>query len=224
MGWQRVRHDLATEQPQWALKVLGNLSADGGLCSPSPLFSLRCPNTDSYRLLSGSGLSANEPRCQLPAAEYSQICQPPVSMSQGEPRPPPPLQETLQDQKVGLVQVLVKLLHLPLVPVHARSCMCHSRAESLLLPIRRASAIKLWWPSKPNALVSHLPGAGSQAGEPDLGLRTPHSYGRTSETYLFSNRSVAHITAYRIYYIASPPSDLPHSGSFFMSLVVDLCL
>ena len=116
VGSQRVGHDLATEEPQWALKVLGSLSADGGLCSPTLLFSLRRPNTDNYRLLSGSGLGANEPRCQGPAAEYSQICQPPVSVSQGEPRPPPPLQETLQDQQVGLVHVLIKLLLLLLVP------------------------------------------------------------------------------------------------------------
>ena len=135
VGSQRVGHDLATEEPQWALKVLGSLSADGGLCSPTPLFSLRRPNTDNYRLWSGSGLGANEPRCQLPAAEYSQICQPPVSVSQGEPRPPPALQEPLQDQQVGLVQVLIKLLLLPLVSVRARSRMCPSGAESLLLPI-----------------------------------------------------------------------------------------
>lgn len=36
------------------------------------------------------------------------------------------------------------------------------------------------------------------------GTQNPHSYGRTSETYLFSNLFFAHTTGYRIYYIASP--------------------
>ena len=46
----------------------------------------------------------------------------------------PPPQETLQDQWVSLVQAPIKLLILPLVPVHVRFCVCPLRVRSLFPP------------------------------------------------------------------------------------------
>ena len=51
------------------------------------------------------------------------------------PHPPPlPSQETLQDQQVGQVQTLMKLLLFLLVPVHLRFCVHPLRMKSLFPP------------------------------------------------------------------------------------------
>ena len=67
------------------------------------------------------------------------------------------LQETLQDQQVGLAQAPIKLLLLPWVPVHVRFCVCPLRVKSLF---PRTPEIKPQWPSKPNFLGADLPSAG----------------------------------------------------------------
>ena len=69
--------------------------------------------------------------------------------------------------------------------------------------------------------MSHLPGAGSQAGEPDMGLRTPtpmeeprkHTY---SPICLLPTPQAIGFIILQVH-----TSYLPHSGSFFMSLVVE---
>ena len=59
-------------------------------------------------------------------------------------------QEVLQDQQVGLAQASIKLLPLPWVLAHAILCVLF---KSLRFPQSwGASAVKPYWPSKPDAL------------------------------------------------------------------------
>ena len=54
------------------------------------------------------------------------VCFPRVSCSS-----PPFLQETVQDQQVGLAQASIRLLLLPWVPVHVKFCVCPLKVKSL---------------------------------------------------------------------------------------------
>lgn len=64
---------------------------------------------------------------------------------------PLPCQETLLDQQAGLSQAPIKLLLVPLVPVHMRFCGCSSKVKSLF-PLMFFPAVKSCRPSKPKAL------------------------------------------------------------------------
>ena len=88
---------------------------------------------------------------------------------QTEALQPSPLQETLQEQQVGLAQAPMKSLLLSLVPVWTRPCVQSPRVESLFPQV-------LW--SCPAGLQSQmlwgllLPMPDPQAVKADMGLRT----------------------------------------------------
>ena len=90
----------------------------------------------------------------------------------GEPQLPPLLQETLQDEQVGLVQAPIKLLLLPWVLVCMRFLYVPFKSEVSispspvgLLPLSSAGLqSQLFW-----GLVFLVPEP--QAGEADMGLR-----------------------------------------------------
>ena len=92
--------------------------------------------------------------------------------------PPPPLQETLQDQQVGLAQAPIKLLLLPLVLVCVILCVPF-KSEVSVSP----SPVELLQLS-PIGFQSHMlwrllfPGLDPCVGETDA--QNSHSCGRTS--------------------------------------------
>lgn len=88
--------------------------------------------------------------------------------------------------------------------------------SAVSVPKHRTAQSKPHWSSKPSALRTHLPCAGPQAREPDVGLKT-----LSPAVKLFSSLWVAHwgmwdLTIWRIH-----PTYPSPCGSFFMSLIVE---
>ena len=71
---------------------------------------------------------------KLPYVAATNVCVLRVSLSY-----PLPLQETLQDQQVGLAQAPIKLLLFPWILVHVRFCVCPLAVKSLFPPVLWAS-------------------------------------------------------------------------------------
>ena len=89
-----------------------------------------------------------------------------------EPQLPPPLQETLQYQQLGLAQCFMGSLHFPLGP-GANETLCAPSSSGVCFPQSCGSpGIKPHWPSKPYCLGTFPPiSRPPQAGKPDVGLR-----------------------------------------------------
>ena len=119
-------------------------------------------------------------RC-LPPGEFMQMNNPQyichqLLWPQQEPQTPPtpPPHETVQDQQVGLAQAPMRLLLLPLVPVHVRFCTIPLRVKSV-----SPSPVELLQLSPAGLQIQMLWGRGHlfpmpdpRAGKPDVGLRT----------------------------------------------------
>ena len=91
-----------------------------------------------------------------------------------------PLQETPQDQHAGLTQTSFKLLLLPWVQKSVRFCVRPLGVESLFSQPSGSPKSKPCWPSKPNDLGAHFPGAGPLGWGAQCGDQTLHSFGKTS--------------------------------------------
>ena len=121
---------------------------DGAEFPPCWLFGLRWPSTGAYRLFGGANGGLRAGLCQgvLPRTSAASVLVPTVSHSH-----PPPLQETLHHQQVGVVQSPMGSLLLPLVPVLSLLCVCPPRVESLFSPVLSKScnqiplAFKIWF-------------------------------------------------------------------------------
>ena len=91
-----------------------------------------------------------------------------------------PLQETLQDQQVGLTQAPFRLLLLPWVLENVRFCVCPLRIESVFPTALWSPKSKTHWPSRLNILGAPLPNTGLLGSGAQWGAQTPRSLGRTS--------------------------------------------
>ena len=140
---------------------LGRLSADGwGHAPPCWLFGLMPLSTGACRLLGGvrswcykCNLQESSQWSIFPGASTTSVLAPIVSHSG-----PPPLQKTLQDPQVGLVQDPMSYCF-ALGPT-ACEVLCAPQEWSLCLPQScGAPALKAHQPSKPNALRTPPPDA-----------------------------------------------------------------